>query len=405
MEKVLILTDIPPCTNFTAGLPLNQWIRFLPQDQIALCAVVDPTLTPLIPDDLASIPKLLLKKPVETAIRIPNRLGILVRKLCRLYGFSQEIIRSLYVKYCLLPKIISFIKQQQVTRIWVILQGQTMVRLAAHLSKELEEILLFIQLWDPFELWLREHGIDKFTAYRLLKKFDYVISRSAFCATASWSMSESYSKLYGVKNIPIFASLPSTWVKESAKSLHDRNEFIISIAGQFYAKEEWRAFISALNQVNWCINGKTIKIRVMGRYFEFSTQLPTNFQYLGWRDQEETIDLLEESDLLYLPYWFSKEFYLESTECFPSKLAGYLASGRPVFCHAPNYASPAKYIAQNNAGYVCSSLKPEIIVKHLENVISDTTFYAKVAENGTKCFLQDFTLKTMKKSILKILQF
>jgi glycosyltransferase involved in cell wall biosynthesis len=405
MEKVLILTDIPPCTNFTAGLPLNQWIRFLPQDQVALCAVIDPRITPIIPQDLTSLPKLLLKKPVEGAIRIPTRLGLIIRKLFRLYGFGVEIIRSIDVKYRLLPKILSFIKQQQVTKIWVILQGQTMVRLAFHLSNELEEIPLITQVWDPFELWLREHRIDKFTGDRLLKKFDYVISRSAFCATASWSMSENYSKLYGVKNIPIFASLPSAWAKEPAKAPHDKSEFIITIAGQFYAKKEWLAFINALNQVNWCIKGKNIKIRIMGSYFEFSTQLPVNFQYLGWLNQKDTIGWFAESDLLYLPYWFSQEFYLESTECFPSKLAGYLASGRPVFCHAPNYSSPAKYLAQNHAGYVCNSLKPEIILKHLECVISDTTLYAKIAENGTKCFLQDLTLETMKKSISTILKF
>jgi glycosyltransferase involved in cell wall biosynthesis len=141
----------------------------------------------------------------------------------------------------------------------------------------------------------------------------------------------------------------------------------------------------------------------MGGEFHFRTQHPANFEYLGWQSQEETIRLLSETDLLYLPYWFSDEFYEESCNSFPSKLVTYFATGRPVICHAPNYASPAKYIKQYEAGYLCESLDSKILLKQLEVIITDAELYRKVALNGTSCFMRDFTLENMKATFFQFL--
>ena len=124
---------------------------------------------------------------------------------------------------------------------------------------------------------------------------------------------------------------------------------------------------------------------------------------ISWQSQEETIRLLSESDLLYMPYWFSEEFREESSSSFPSKLVTYFAAGRPVFCHAPAYASPAKYIKQHDAGYLCESLDPTDVLKHLEHALTDTEYYRKVAANGTSCFMRDFTLERMKETFLQFL--
>ncbi|ABV73688.1 possible glycosyltransferase [Rickettsia canadensis str. McKiel] len=394
--KILLLTDIPPCENYTAGLVLYPLVKFLPLDQIVICSVANPTLDFKIPKELKKIPHLKLFKPIEAARRYKEG------KIGDLIAYSFELFNAAKVKYFLLPTIIKFAKEQQVDAIWAVLQGQTIIRLTRPLAKKLK-VSLFTQIWDPFEWWLRANKIDGFTQKRLLKEFDAVIKHSTCCATASWAMSESYKAKYNISTIPVIAGLPQEFARLLSISYRDESEFIISMAGQFYAQAEWLSFINALNQANWIIAGRKIKVRVIGGGFQAFTQSPANFEYLGWRSQEETIRLLTESDLLYMPYWFSEEFYKESSTSFPSKLVTYFASGRPVFCHAPDYSSPSKYIAENNAGYLCNSLAADKIIYELEKVITDEDSYKKFAKNGSECFLRDFTLDCMKDVFFKFL--
>lgn len=394
--KVMLLTDIPPCRNYTAGLVLDRLVSFLPPDKIVLCAVVNPSVNPDIPAEFETMPKLILKKPREGSVRIfPRRAG-------DFSAFAFELFQAVRVRYELLPQIVTFAKQQQIDAVWVVLQGQTMVRLARQVSLKLG-IPLLTQVWDPFSWWLRANRIDNLTQRRLLNEFNKAIRHSTSCATASWAMSETYSNQFGVRNQPVIAGLPRELACEPATRPHDAEEFVIGMAGQFYAQEEWGCLINALNQVDWTIAGRRIRIRVLGGDFKSFTHFPANFEYLGWQSQEETIRLLSEADLLYMPYWFSEEFREESSNSFPSKLVTYFAAGRPVFCHAPNHASPAKYIKQYEAGYLCESLDPQVVLKLLEHTITDAEHYRKMASNGTSCFMRDFTLERMNESFIRFL--
>jgi len=400
--KILFLSPIPPCQQYTGGLVLESLINFLPLENIAICDITNPAISPTIPPIFDQVPRLFLTIPREYAL-VPFK-GKWLRYLRFGINFVFELIQGLRVKYQLLPEIIKFVKEEEINAIWIILQGQTMVRLAAAITQKLP-IPLFTQVWDPFELWLRAHHIDKLTQARLLKTFDKAISSSTACATASWSMTDDYTKKYHVKNKPLIASLSSESAFQAATAPHNREEFIIGIAGQIYASEEWHHLIHALGEVNWKIERRRIKIRVLSDQLLFYTQKPVNIEYLGWHPQHEALKLLRECDLLYLPYWFSESFYRETTLSFPSKLVTYFAAGRPVFCHAPSYASPAKYIQQNNAGFLCTSLDSKYILEKLKQAITDTEEYAKVTQNGTTCFFRDFTRERMRESFFDILDY
>jgi glycosyltransferase involved in cell wall biosynthesis len=394
--RILLVTDIPPCENYTAGLVLNRLVRFLPKNDIVICAVVNPALSPIVPDDLMDIPTLSLEKPRENALRVlPYPAGAVT-------AFLFEIFQSIRIVKMLLPQIFNFARIHKVEAIWVVLQGQTMVRLAVPLARALR-VPLFTQVWDPFRWWLCENRIDRWTSKRLLAKFDNAIHSSKSCATASWAMSETYTEKYRVNNVPVIAGLPSACAHPPAKRPHSDGEFIIAIAGQIYAKNQWDCLIQTLNTVNWIVAGRKIRVRVMGSKFSVNTQSPANFEYLGWQSQVDTIRLLSESDLLYMPYWFSADFKEESSNSFPSKLVSYFASGRPVFCHAPVYSSPAKYVARNNAGYMCCSMVFADVLSVLELAITDTKVYGDYSTNGSNCFTNDFTLERMNEAFTQFL--
>lgn len=482
--KILLLTDMPPCENFTAGIALNHLIRNLSKEQVAICSIVSPDLNPRLPDDLKDIAHLSFTKPKESAFflyslkinwftefknklvqephiniqsnisRSPkktffiekffprfhgiffqlmsmfvNIISAICNKIFRLFfrairkvlslckkisllplklrvipAFAYEIKQGIKVRYVLFPKIEKYIQEQKIDAVWVVLEGQTLIRLADQCIKKLD-LPIYSQVWDPFEWWLRANKIDSYTSRRLLRVFDRVVKNSVACATASPSMAKVYNAKYKIPALSLIVGLPKELMQEPKLEQNDQGEFIIAMAGQFYALNEWNALISTLNNANWMIAGRKIRVRVLGAAFNFYTQKSACIEYLGWQSQKDTIKYLSESNLLYIPYWFSEEFKMESSTSFPSKLVSYFASGRPVFCHAPMYSSPSKYIYQNNAGYLCTSLEQKDIQQMLEHVIKDKDKYAKISYNGTKSFLRDFTLSTTKDNFLKFISY
>lgn len=389
--KILLVTDIPPCKNYTAGLVLERLVSFLPKQEIAICAVINSTLQPEIPVELNEVPKLILVKPKESGF------SSLVFGLHRPLNMVNEVLRGIKVRFFILPKIVSFARDQKIEAIWIVLQGQTMVRIANPLANKLS-LPLFTQVWDPLGWWLRENFVMGLMRRHFLSLYAKAIKSSRCCATASSAMSELYRSDYQVRTQAVIAGLPEQYAQGSIFKSNSSDRFIIGMAGQFYSTEEWNGLISALDTSNWTISGKEIWVRVLGPGFQSFTQSPKNIEYLGWRSQVDTVKSLRGCDLLYIPYWFSDKFKEEAKNSFPSKLVTYLCAGKPVFCHAPIYASPSIYLSENEAGYLCHSLDPEEIVRKISEVIEDPVRYEKISQNGSICFKRDFTLESMKKS-------
>lgn len=394
--KYLLITDVPPCQNYTAGLVLERLVRFLDPKQLAICTVVNKALAPDVSSDIAPHILFNIDKPRERAFRFP--LGMVGSATSYMYELAQE--GTIHI---LASRIAELAVKEKIDALWVVLQGQTMVRLARLLSAKLR-IPLYIQVWDPFGWWLRENNIDKLTSKRLLNTFDDVLRSSSCCATASWAMSTHYEEKYKIRTKPVIAGLPAQLARKPAEEPgSSRGDYVIGMAGQFYAENEWSAFIQALHLNDWKINGRSVRVRVLGAGFKHYTHVPCNFEYFGWRTQEETIDLLSDVDLLYLPYWFSEDFREESSLSFPSKLVTYFAAGRPVFFHGPEYASPAKYLQNHASGVMCHSQDPSVILQKLSSLFEDNNFYADLSQRGHDCFIKDFTLESMRRNFYEFL--
>ena len=220
---------------------------------------------------------------------------------------------------------------------------------------------------------------------------------------ASWEMAEAYTTQSGNHSVPVIASLPERLAEKPAKNWNNEGVVRIGMAGQFYCKTEWDVFVQSMKLSGWKINNKSVKLRVLGSAFTHYTDVPVEIEYLGWRSQTETIKLLAECDALYLPYWFSKTFEQEARYSFPSKLITYFASGRPVFCHAPGYASPSKYVTKYEAGVVCSSLDPSQILTSLSQLFSDQRSYHYYTSNGARRLHKDFSTKVMQENFFECL--
>jgi len=395
--KVLLLTDIPPSTNYTAGLVLAQACKTMPRSSIACFAIVNLELQNIKLDpDLAWLPMEFAPKPAERGLPLGGRLR-------ESLSYVAEEVNCRFSVPHLVSLAADFARRQNVDAIWAVLQGQTMVRVARQLSSQLA-LPLHTQVWDPLSWWLDTHLVDRWHKKRSLAEFDEVMKRSKSCATASWAMSQDYETRYGVRCVPLIACHAREEALRPEPKLHRDDEVVLGMAGQFYAEQEWQQLVQALNAVNWTIDGRQVRIKALGHYVP-STPIPEGrCEFLGWKPQAEAIRILSaETDILYCPYP-SKPSLSEVTRLsFPSKLVTYFAAGRPVLFHGPDFASPARFLAERRAGLVTVGIGPPAAYNALYRLVTEPDLYAEIARNAQDLFATEFTLEQMKSRLLDFL--
>lgn len=392
--KVLLLSDIPPCSNLTAGLVLSAMTRFLPRDSICCFAVVNSTLDIKIPPEFGNIPVEFHAKPNENWAWLPQRR--LFRKLSSLISFlGERIIETTSVR-SLTNKAVKFGKEQNVDRVWAVLQGQTTIRMAKQVADELQ-VPLHTHVWDPFSWWAEANKIDGISTRRIQALFDDAISSSAAVATASAYMADNYRERFNVDALPIISSHPKSLARTPDIARGVGDSILIGMAGQFYAASEWLQLIRAMDAANWRVAGKDVRIVVLG------PQKPPQASadrvaFLGWKSQQDAAEILSHCDLLYCPYPFDPKMREVAMYSFPSKLVLYLAAGRPIVFHGPDYSSPCHYIRQKECGVVADRLVATAVFNEIERLVADVELYKKTARNAQAAFVEDFTLESMAKS-------
>ncbi len=390
--NILLLTDMPPSNNFTAGIVLSQLVQFLLEENHKICcyAVVDKTLQPDIPQEILSqMPYAVSEKPIEYWGAMKH-------------GFFLSLVMNNYIAAFELPKIadqvIEFAKDNDVDLIWSVVQGQTMIKIVRRIALQVGKPYT-VQVWDPPQWWLKEYKFDPFTAHSVMKEFKKMILQSQTCLTASWAMAEEYYNHYNAKCIPVIPGLAKVDLIENIKK--DDSKFLIGFSGQAYAKKEFKAFFKALDYMNWKHENKQIEVKLYGRQFDVEDSI--HIKKCGYMEQNQLLVELQNMDLLYCPYFFDKKYELISRLSFPSKLTSYLSIKKPVFFHGPILSSPGRFINDYNAGFICNTLEYRKIAEQLSEIISVDKALKEKADNGYEAFKAFLTNEKMKESFFKSL--
>ncbi|HTE75117.1 MAG TPA: methyltransferase domain-containing protein [Xanthobacteraceae bacterium] len=394
--KALLLTDIPPTKDFTAGLVLDQLCHFMPPDSLCCFAVVNPELNLQMSRDLSAIPIVFRPKPNENWVWLgTGRLAAVAVWLC------EQWTKRFPVK-SLLREAIEFGRKERVDRIWAVLQGQTIIRLTGLLAEHLQ-VPLYTQVWDPFSWWACANNLDFRTTREVSATFEAVVRRSAASATASPIMAELFRRRYGVKAVALMSSHPRSVARLPSPSIGSDHALSIGMAGQFYAANEWGSLIHALNCAGWQIAGRKVRITVVGPQAP-PTPAPPHVEYLGWKTQAEAIEILSHCDILYCPYPFDFQRKEVAELSFPSKLALYFATGRPTVFHGPDYSSPHHYLRQTGAALCCNRIEASAIYNELERLVTDRKLYEAIARSAHDAFLSDFNLEKMARTFADFIE-
>ncbi len=303
----------------------------------------------------------------------------------------------------ILSEIVQFARSQNVDAVWCMLQGQTVIQLALPVASMLNADL-YTQVFDCPEWNLSSMKTDPATSRRVMSEYQNAIRNSRRCAAISWQMAKDYQEAFGTETIPILPSLPDSFAVNSPPQDAFKDTVTIGFAGQIYAQSEWFALMHSLDLVNWQIGGREVKVRLIGRYFELCTTKPRRIEYLGFQPQENAIKLLAEADVLYCPYWFDQGHAYLAKHCFPSKLPTYLAAGRPVFFHGPDYSSTVDLLTKTNAGVMCHSNEPNEIVRSFQDLFADEQLYHQRALNAQAAFKQYFQLSAQRPLMSRFLE-
>lgn len=391
MRKLLLLTDVPPCKTFTGGLVLTQLCRFLPPGSVACFAVVNPEIADraVLDEEFSWMPIAYVKHPKE------NNHTFL--------SLARYVANVVTVGTQIKLKAAQFARQHGIEAIWAVPQGPLMAQLASDLAIALK-VPLLTQIYDPPGWWLRANGYDSVSTRIADRLFTRMMRYSERVGAASWQMAEEYREQYGVDCVPLIPSLDRGLCRPSTQSLPSNEEVVITIAGQLYAADAWSAFVEALSSVNWSIAGRKVRLRVLSYpYYLENADYGDRVEFLGWRPQDEALQILADSDINYCPYWFDSEFEVEARLSFPSKLTSYLAAGIPVFFHGPYYSSPAKFLERYDAAQRCYSMDRNAILSSLTALISNGDRYKQLAASGTAAFLQNFTLEVYRSQFASFL--
>ena len=396
-KKILILSDIAPCTNITSGIVLNQWCKFLLEEKcdIHYVLVSDPNIKMDIPSNLSNqIHLYKYDKPREGWGIDSTNLKNKIKGYFRSYiGNKKSRKRDLPI---ILKEIIDIINKENIDLMMSSIQGQTMTWLTYNLIKK-TNIRHVSQTWDPLEWWLDAFKFDPLSKKINLNMFKKVCRKSDTFMGMSWAMSINFEKKYGANCVTNIPSLESEKYKVYKKK--DSKEFNIALSGQIYASDEFDLLVSVCNDLNWKYNGKDIFINLYGTYFSEKYKNHNNIKIHGHLPQEELIKKLKKMDLLYCPYWFSKKYVKPAKLSFPGKLTTYLKVGRPILMHGPSYASPLIFAKCSKAAYIADTNDfdefKSIIIKIIKNNNNE-----RMLKNANKVFNKYLTFPVMKKSLL-----
>jgi len=394
--NILLISDIPPGTEYPAGLFLYEACKALAPVSISGVFITHPKFTAsLSPADLFSGRHLVLSRPREQ-LPVCER-SALLKKLS--YGMLMKLNEPRIERLVL--ETVEFARKTSPDLLWGVMAGQTQLRVIPRVAEELGIDLVTLVL-DPPEYELQARGADSASRRTLTGLFARTLKRSNCCVTVSLPMAEHLARQYGVCTEVCYPGLPESLALPPRSEFSQSGRLIIGICGRIYALDAWRVLLESLAACQWNIAGRTVEIHVMSRHGIPNDPGEPRVRNLGWSDQAETVRRLSDCDILYCPYWLDPRMETVTRFSFPSKLTTYLASGRPVLFHGPAFSSVWEFLnASGRCGLCTDSTEPAGLAAALEELAVREDLRMRLATAGSNLFRARLTDGQFRKGIRK----
>jgi hypothetical protein len=326
------------------------------------------------------------------------------RYLFKFLSFFPDSLSYLYLLMFVIPgqrrQIKGIIMKEGITKIWVVITSPQVIFLIRKLMKE--SINVYSSVWDsPEEFSLMLHMPVLFRQ-KMLRDFSFVMKHSIKLGVASTNMKKEYELRFNKECFVLQGDVIGNIKEETPAQISD-NYLIIGFAGWLYTPEVWNALFQSLDLVSWKLNGKDVKIRIIGNAISFEPPSHCMIEYFGQQPINKVRDILSDSFINFVPYRFSEITKYGSSVSFPSKINTYLAAKRPIFIIAPSYSTPSQFVNEFEVGVSCNSLLPEKILSSLNKFNLDESDYQRYISNCEKVYNDSFHPLVFKKTFCEFI--
>ncbi|MBS0227267.1 MAG: hypothetical protein JSS23_01085 [Proteobacteria bacterium] len=391
--KTLLLSRTLPGTGHVGEIILADVVRHVGIDRFHCVAPVASNYVNQPDPELVGLSvRTLMTDQLEAKRWGRGKLGAAGSLINGYTGFRSEVARCT-------REIVDEGRKVGAGQVFAVLENPLTFALAHRVSARLQ-VPMRILVWDPPEYLLRNHRYDRWSCNTLLREFRHSLAASERVAVVSETMQRDYAAFTKAPIQILRHGLP---VPESTGSKSDsglpKEEWLIGFAGSMYANDAWNALLNALDQVEWKVAGRPVRIRLLTGKITMQGRHGACIDYLGFRPPEQVQEILAGCHLTYLPQPFSANLRDLRRYAFPTKLANYLVLGRPVFVHAPEDGALSKFVENNPIGVQANSLESERILSALERIFLEPSLYESASTDALKVASLHFSRSVFNSSV------
>ena len=124
----------------------------------------------------------------------------------------------------------------------------------------------------------------------------------------------------------------------------------------------------------------------------------------GWVPQEDLPRILQEADILFLPYSFSENVRYAVESAFPSKTADYLAAGKPILVFGPAYSSLVQYASEQGFAEIVQEFNTEALARGVSNIIDSPSRQRELSDRSLAVFSRNHDVNRQRANLHELLE-
>jgi glycosyltransferase involved in cell wall biosynthesis len=124
----------------------------------------------------------------------------------------------------------------------------------------------------------------------------------------------------------------------------------------------------------------------------------------GWVPQSELARVLSSADILFLPYSFSQVARKSVETAFPSKIADYLAAGRPILVFGPKYSSLVRYAREQSFAEIVDEFSPTALARTIKKITFSPVDRQTLAARAHAVLLANHDMERQRRRFYRTLE-
>jgi len=365
MTRILLITDVAPSPDFTAGIVLEQILKYMPENIEVSCFTFKNDNLP----NYSLSKKLLAHSSYVT--RKPNEDW---NKM--LFGRAASNIGEKFASkesIAITSEILRIASYSRFDHILVVIQGQTSIRVFNSLiANGLSASTLH---WDMWDWWESANKVPR-SFRRQVQLMLQNIKNQGVHIFPSHEFAERM-EITSDSSLTLYPCMTERFVGNDLEPVLLQSQPIdIVFLGQHYAEKEIQLFLAFMQEISWKIGDRKFRLHAFGS--RLNTSDPNVINH-GWVNYERLPSLISKYHIAFMPYPRDESFKVIVETSFPSKLISYISAGLPILAFGPKEFSAKNLI--NRIGCNVTSHDVTEFLQCVEQILANYPELKKETEN------------------------